>query len=111
LSDPQQQIAFYRASGDLPPRQAAWRDPVLTTDHRALEFARQLSRVQSTPKIPEWERIASKISQYAEAAIRQTMTVDQALAALDGDVDQILEKRRWMLHRSRETASHASVAR
>jgi multiple sugar transport system substrate-binding protein len=53
--------------------------------------------VRSTPKIPEWERIAEKIMQYAEAAVRNTMTADEALTALDADVDRILEKRRWLL--------------
>ncbi|HUI26009.1 MAG TPA: sugar ABC transporter substrate-binding protein [Candidatus Kryptonia bacterium] len=109
LSEPQQQVAFYRASGDLPPRRSTWDDPVLARDQRALMFARQLSHVQSTPKVPEWERIASKISQYAEAAVRGTMTTDAALAALDHDVDQLLEKRRWMLRRSARSGGHPDV--
>jgi multiple sugar transport system substrate-binding protein len=56
--------------------------------------------VQSTPKIPEWERIANKISQYAEAAIRGSMDVDAALTALDSGVDALLEKRRWLLRQA-----------
>ena len=61
--------------------------------------------MQSTPKIPEWERIADKISQYAEAAIRGSMNVDAALTALDSDVDALLEKRRWMLRQAKHTRS------
>ena len=72
----------------------------LVGNRYAQAFWVQLQHVRATPKIPEWERIASKVSQYAEAAIRGRMTVDEALTALDGDVDSLLEKRRWLLRRA-----------
>lgn len=99
LSEVSTQQQFYALSGDLPSRRSAWRDAALAGDAQAQAFARQLPFVRSTPKIPEWERIASRIAQYAEAAVRQTMTADAALAALDADTDTILEKRRWLLAR------------
>jgi len=34
-----------------------------------------------------------------ELTVRQQLSVDAALAALDRDVDRILEKRRWLLAR------------
>ena len=97
LSEPAQQIQFYRLTGDLPARRAAWTDPALARNRYAQAFWIQLQQVRPTPKIPEWERIANEISQYAEAAIRGSMTVDQALTGLDRDVDGLLEKRRWMM--------------
>ena len=84
----------------MPARRAAWADAQLPRDRRAHAFWIQLQSVESTPKIPEWERIAAKISQYAEAAIRGNMTLDQALAGLDRDVDNVLEKRRWLMGRA-----------
>jgi multiple sugar transport system substrate-binding protein len=99
LSEPAQQVQFYRLTGDLPARQSAWPEGDLAHNRYAQAFWHQLQHVQSTPKIPEWERIAGKVSQYAEAAIRGSMDAAAALAALDGDVDAILEKRRWMLRR------------
>ena len=99
LSQPARQAEFYRLTGDLPPGRSAWAEQGLAEDPHARAFWRQLASVRSTPKLPEWERIASKISQYAEAAIRGSMTPDAALAALDRDVDAILEKRRWLLER------------
>jgi multiple sugar transport system substrate-binding protein len=99
LSAPAQQIEFYRLTGDLPACQTAWTQHDLMHDRYARAFWQQLQHVRSTPKIPEWERIADKITQYAEAAIRERMDVDAALAALDRDVDQILKKRRWLLQR------------
>jgi multiple sugar transport system substrate-binding protein len=101
LSEPPQQVRFYHLTGDLPARMSAWADGDLAHNRYAQAFWQQLQRVQSTPKIPEWERVASKISQYAEAAIRGSMNVDEALRALDGDVDALLEKRRWMLRQAK----------
>jgi multiple sugar transport system substrate-binding protein len=39
-----------------------------------------------------------KVQDYAELAARGKLSVEESLAALDRDVDRILEKRRWMLH-------------
>ncbi|MGX2039333.1 sugar ABC transporter substrate-binding protein [Methylocaldum sp. MU1018] len=99
LSEPERQLAFYRLTGDLPPRRSAWKCPDLATSARARSFKTQLERVASTPKIPEWERIAGKIVHYAEKAVRGELTEEQALAALDEDVNRILEKRRWLLRK------------
>ena len=96
LSEPAQQQAFYRLTGDLPPRRTTWEQAGLTQDLHARAFWRQLDDVTSTPKIPEWERIASLIARYAEEAVRGRMTADAALAALDDEVDGALEKRRWL---------------
>jgi multiple sugar transport system substrate-binding protein len=99
LSEPQHQVEFHRLTGDLPPSAAAWSDPSLAADPRAAAFRTQLQSVRATPKIPEWERIAGTVARYAEATIRGRMTAESALAALDADVDAILEKRRWLLAR------------
>jgi multiple sugar transport system substrate-binding protein len=96
LSEPAQQIRLHELTGDLPAHMAAWNDPVLAGDPRVAAFRTQLDALRATPKIPEWERIAGKITQFAEAAIRGTMSVDEATAALDAAADEILEKRRWL---------------
>jgi multiple sugar transport system substrate-binding protein len=100
LAAPERQIEFYRLTGDLPARKAAWQHPALSSNANAQAFWAQLQAVASTPKIPEWERIASKIAHYAEQAVRGELTEDQALTRLDHDVDRILDKRRWLLRRS-----------
>ncbi len=91
------QTELYRLTGDLPARRTVWDEELLAGNPRIAAFRAQLQKVRSTPRIPEWEQIAQKISEYAEAAVRQTMSADQALVALDGDVDRILEKRRYLL--------------
>ena len=99
LAEPEQQARFYQLTGDLPARQSAWSDPALAGNRHARAFRQQLQNVRATPPIPEWERIANRIAYYAELAVRRELDVDAALAALDRDVDRILEKRRWLLAR------------
>lgn len=100
LSRPEQQVRFFRLSGNLPARLEAWRDPALAGDARAHAFRRQLDRVQAPPPVPEWEYITSKLIDRAETAIRGGTSSGDALAALDRDVAAILEKRRWLLARA-----------
>lgn len=102
LSEPRQQLAFYRITGDLPAVRAAWQDTSLTNNRHVQAFYRQLEHVVPTPKIPEWEQIAMKVQQYAEIGSLQRRPVAEVLAALDREVDLILEKRRWLL----EVRSH-----
>lgn len=99
LAKPEQQARFYQLTGDLPARQSAWDTPALADNRYAQAFRRQLQRVQATPAIPEWERIANKLAYHAERAIRHQASIETALADLDRDVDRILAKRRWLLSR------------
>jgi multiple sugar transport system substrate-binding protein len=98
LAEPVQQAAFHRLSGDLPSRRSAWDDPALAGP-RVAAFRAQLAHVRPTPKLPEWERIASRIAWHAEAAVREGRDLDAVLVALDADTDQVLEKRRSLLAR------------
>ncbi len=99
LSAPEQQVRFHALVGDLPARRSAWDDPALAGDRELQSFRRQLGRVRPTPKVPEWERIATRIAEAAESVVRGQSGVDDALAALDRDVDRMLEKRRFLLER------------
>jgi multiple sugar transport system substrate-binding protein len=99
LSSPGAQVRFFELSGNLPARLEAWETPALADDPEAQAFHEQLERAVPLPRVPEWERIATKVFEYGEAAARGRLTVEQALAALDADVDRILEKRRWILAR------------
>jgi multiple sugar transport system substrate-binding protein len=96
LSEPAVQVRFYTLTGDLPARESAWSDPVLDTNRYAAAFREQLRHVAPTPQVPEWEQIVTAVARYAEETVRGDMTEDQALEALDRDVDRMLEKRRWL---------------
>lgn len=100
LARPEVQAQFYDKTGSLPARISAWGIAGLDADPRTRAFADQLRRARPMPQVPEWERIATLVMRYAEAAARGAMTEDQALAALDRDVDALLDKRRWLLARA-----------
>jgi multiple sugar transport system substrate-binding protein len=102
LTAADQQLAFYRLTGDLPSRRSAWSAGALADAPHVQAFWQQLQHVRTPPKIPEWERIAATIARYAEAAVRGDLSVDDALRGLDRDVDRILEKRRWLLQQVSE---------
>jgi multiple sugar transport system substrate-binding protein len=97
LARPEQQLRFSRLTGDLPASLQAWRDSSLLGDKHFRAFYTQLQRVTPLPKVPEIELISSRLIEASERAIRGNVPAGQALAALDNDVNRILEKRRWML--------------
>ncbi len=96
LTSVEQSVAFYKITGNLPPRKAAWKDSVISNNKYISAFYRQLQRVDPLPQIPEWEQIVIRLQTYVEYSATGTMSVEQALKRFDSEVDQILEKRRWM---------------
>lgn len=100
LSRPEQQARFYRLTGDLPAREAAWRQAGLIDEPLTRAFWEQLQRVTPLPAVPESELIVTRVLDYAEQVIRGGRPVVTALQALDDDVNRILEKRRWILARA-----------
>ena len=68
LSSPQVQAEFHALTGDLPPRRSPWLTPALADDPYAKAFREQLERAVSTPKVPEWERIATEMRLYRVTA-------------------------------------------
>ncbi len=97
LSRPDIQVKFNELTGDLPARISAWQAPTLSRNTYAKAFAEQLARARATPKVPEWERIATEVRLVAESAAHGNLTLDQAVTEMDRRADEILAKRRWML--------------
>ncbi len=97
LSSTEQSIEFYKVTGNLPPRRSAWSDPVLSGNRYIQAFYAQLQRVDPLPPVAEWEQIVIRLQTYVEYVATGTMTVKQALEQFDGEVDVMLEKRRWVV--------------
>lgn len=100
LAAPDRQAALNRITGDLPSSHAAWARSGLTDAPRTRAFYAQLQSLRATPKIPEWEQIATLVGRHSESMIRGDESLDAGLAALDADVDLVLAKRRWLLDRA-----------
>jgi multiple sugar transport system substrate-binding protein len=103
LSRPEQQLAFSRLTGDLPSRIDAWQRSGLADSANLAAFWVQLHRTEPLPKVPENELIATMLYQRAEEVIRGGRPIAATLAALDRDVNRVLEKRRWVLARAAAT--------
>jgi multiple sugar transport system substrate-binding protein len=99
LSRTDSMARFNQLTGDLPPRRSNWTLPKLAQDVYARAFAQQFERVRPTPKVPEWEQIATEMRLVAERVTHGELTVAKAAELLDAKADHILEKRRWMLAR------------
>jgi multiple sugar transport system substrate-binding protein len=98
LSKKETQLEFHKMVSSLPSVVEAWNDPSFANNIYMKAFYEQLQKTKPTPKIPEWEQIVfQKIQQYAELIARKKMSVDEAMEKLDDDVNNILEKRRWLL--------------
>jgi multiple sugar transport system substrate-binding protein len=101
LSRPDVQVKFAHLTGDLPARKQAWADTMFANNKYAAAFRDQLERVVPTPKVPEWEQIATMVYEHGEQAVRGRQTPARAMTSLDRDVNGVLEKRRWLLdHRA-----------
>ena len=109
LSRPEQQLAFWRLTGDLPARVESWKDTALVGDRHTVAFWEQLQRVRPLPAVPEIELIVTKIFETGEKVVQGGTPVARALEDLDREVDAILEKRRWMLDRAGARADAATA--
>ena len=105
LSRPEIQVHFYQETGDLPARVESWQDTVLSRNDKALAFRQQLERVKPVPLVPEIELIMAKLIDYSELSIRGGRPPAEAMRRLDKEVNDILEKRRWILERRAATAA------
>jgi multiple sugar transport system substrate-binding protein len=99
LSRPEVQVKFAQLTGDLPARKQAWADSMFAKNKYAAAFRDQLERTVPTPKVPEWEQIATMVFEHGEVAVRGRQTPAEAMKALDREVNGVLEKRRWLLDR------------
>ncbi|MBP6672555.1 MAG: sugar ABC transporter substrate-binding protein [Bacteroidetes bacterium] len=102
LASTEQSIEFYKITGNLPPRRSAWNDSTLSSNIYIKAFYQQLQRVDPLPQIPEWEQIVIRLQTYVEYVATGTMTVEKALKQFDGEVDVMLEKRRWIVEKYKQ---------
>ena len=71
---------------------------------------RPVLRVRPAPRVLEWERVAQEMRITSERVVRGGQAQDLALRELDGRVDRILEKRRWLYQRGHDAQEPAPAA-
>ncbi len=97
LSRPEELVRFYKLTGNLPPRESAWKLGRLEDDPPVAAFHEQLRNVVPLPRVPEWEQITTHIIRAGQAVVAHKKTVNETVTDLDQEVNELLEKRRWML--------------
>ena len=91
LSRPESLVRFYELTGNLPPRESAWRQGRLAEGERMQAFHKQLEHAAPLPRVPEWEQITKQIIHAGQMVIAGEKSIDEALADLDHAVDTLLE--------------------
>ncbi len=97
LSRPEQLVRLYKLTGNLPPRESAWKLGQIESDPPVRAFHEQLQHAVPLPRVPEWDKMTTKIIEAGQAVVAHRSTIDAALAELNRAVNDILEKRRWVL--------------
>ena len=89
LSQPETQVAFYEATGDLPAAQSAWDDPALADDASLETFGTQLETAKAPRVTTSWVQVAAKGDQALEQLRRGDGDIAGVLATLQADADAI----------------------
>lgn len=89
LTEPETQVAWYEASGDLPSKQIAWEDPSLADSDSLATFGEQLETARATPVTTSWVQVSAAADQGLELLRRGQGSVEDVLADLQAKADAI----------------------
>ena len=89
LSRPATQVAWYKATGDLPSVQAAWSDPAMSADPKLAVFGRQLQSVDAPPATAEWTQVQSAGDAQMERVTVSGADPAQAMKTLQAEAASI----------------------
>lgn len=104
LAHEKTQYDFYKLVSSLPAVKSVWENPEFVNNKYSTAFYVQLQKTKPAPKIPEWEQIVfQKIQQeMVEPVARKRITIDEALKKVDEDVNNVLEKRRYIMSKKHD---------
>jgi len=79
MSKPETQLAWYKASGNLPAVQSAWDDPSIA-DNSLLDAVKEGIKIgHPVPAVPTWGQVGGIIGQQMERVARGSATAKEAL--------------------------------
>ena len=79
LSQPDVQVKWYQATGDLPSIESAWKDKVLADDEKLSVFGEQLKDTNSPPAVPTWTQVSAAADTQIEQIVKAGKDPAQAL--------------------------------
>ena len=74
LSKPEVQLKWYKATGDLPSQQSAWKDPSLAEDSKLSVFGDQLKTTNNPPAVTTGPRSAPPLTAKSNRSSRPART-------------------------------------
>ncbi len=89
LSQPDVQVKWYQATGDLPAVESAWKDPLLAGDTKLAVFGEQLKDTNSPPSVSTWTQVSAAADTQIEQVIKAGKDPAQALKELQASATSI----------------------
>ncbi|WP_211262186.1 extracellular solute-binding protein [Nitriliruptor alkaliphilus] len=89
LSQPEVQVRWQQAVGDLPSAQSAWTEPALADDPKLSVFGAQLEDINSPPAVPTWTQVSAAADTVLEQVIRAGLSPAEAMKSLQATADSI----------------------
>ncbi len=89
LSQPEVQVKWYQATGDLPAVESAWKDKVLADDTKLSVFGDQLKDTNAPPSVPTWTQVSAAADTQLEQIVKAGKDPAQALKDLQAQADSI----------------------
>jgi multiple sugar transport system substrate-binding protein len=89
LSQPEIQVKWQKAVGDLPALQSAWKDPALVGDSTLSVFGDQLKDTNSPPSVTTWTQVSSAADTVLEQIVKAGTAPRDAMKSLQGTADSI----------------------
>jgi multiple sugar transport system substrate-binding protein len=92
MSDPKNQLEWFKISNDLPAHKQAWTDAQLKGDPILATFGEQLKNAKSTPLIKNWVAIDKATSDALEKIVVGKQDIQSTLDKLNEDVAKMTKK-------------------
>ncbi|WP_426995966.1 sugar ABC transporter substrate-binding protein [Pseudarthrobacter sp. N5] len=89
LSQPETQVKWYKATGDLPALQSAWKDQSLSGDAKLAVFGDQLKDTNAPPSITTWTQVSAAADTQLEQIIKAGKDPASAVKELQSTADSI----------------------
>ena len=89
LNRPEVQIKWYKATGDLPANQTAWKDQTLGGDAKLTVFGEQLKDTNAPPSLNTWTQVAAAADTQLEQIVKASKDPAAALKELQASADSI----------------------